>query len=385
MGVKIEAGFTGTATNNNTRLTPEQQYEIDRRQLQIEANYITHDGLKHITPPQPLIHNWLYQNSLAWLAGKPGDGKSFIALDMAYSVATGQPWQNHPTHQGTVLYIAAEGASGLSTRADAWTKAHGNPDYIPIFFLPTALRLVNPTELDTQALTQALTALQPSLVIIDTQARVTTGAEENSAKDMGWFIDALETLRAAHPATYLTVHHTPRNGDNLRGSIALEGAAETVLLSVKDGDVVTLKCQKQKNAPQTDDLQMAMTPIGDSIILSSEAVELVGKMTKIMEQLLRALVEELRREAGSTELREHVGISSGGNFSRPITALVNEGFVTMRTDGNRRFYQATTKGQLHLLRNAPQAPGATEIASSNAPHPFRGGATGATPTSGGTE
>ena len=223
--------FTGgTKTNGHT---PDPT-DVDRRQLQIEAAIITHHGLAHITPPQPLINNWLMKDSLAWLAGKPGDGKSFIALDMAYSVATGTPWQGHDVQHGTVLYIAAEGASGLSIRANAWIAANGPHLEPDIFYLPLALRLTRPDETDVQALAQALDTYQPALVIIDTQARVTVGAEENSAKDMGWFIDALETLRAVWPATYLTVHHTPRTGENLRASIALEGAAESVLLSTKD-------------------------------------------------------------------------------------------------------------------------------------------------------
>lgn len=384
MAIRIADDYTGNPTVNGHDTT-DNQYEIDRRQLQIESSYVTHDGLAYIKPPTPLIDTWLMEDSLAWLAGKPGDAKSFIALDMAYSVGTGMDWQGHPVKQGTVLYIAAEGASGLSIRANSWMQAHSNPPSPDIIYLPLAVRLTNPDELDVQALTQALEALQPALVIIDTQARVTTGAEENSAKDMGWFIDALETLRAAWPATYLTVHHTPRNGDNLRGSIALEGAAETVLLSTKDGEIVTLKCQKQKNAAPADDLAMYMQPIGDSIILSVEGVEIASKMTKIMEQLLRALVEELRRESGATELREHVGLNSGGNFSRPIHALVNEGFVTERQESNRRYYQATPKGHLHLLRHPPHSPGGTGDSISIAPPPFTGGASGGTPTPGATE
>ena len=330
-----------------------EQTNVDRRQLQIESLYITHEGLAHIKPPEPIIEDWLYRNSLAWLAGKPGDAKSFIALDMAYSVATGTPWQGHPTTQGTVFYIAAEGATGLSIRADAWCKAHNNPTNIPIRYLPLAVRLTNPVELDAKALAQALKALQPALIIIDTQARVTTGAEENSAKDMGWFIDTLETLRAAHPATYLTVHHTPRSGDNLRGSIALEGAAETVLLSVKDGNIVTLKCQKQKNAAEPDDFQMYMQPIGDSIIMDYKAVEVIKEMTPAMEIVLKTVLELYGdTEVSSSDLEKASGIS-GGTYTRAKQTLVRDGFLAERKSGLSKFYKVTGKTHLHYLQLPP--------------------------------
>jgi hypothetical protein len=93
-------------------------------------------------------------------------------------------------------------------------------------------------------------------------------------------------------------------------------------------------------------------------------------------------VEGFRREAGSTELREYVKLESGGNFRRPMMDLVNLGFVTERKEGNRYFYQATSRGTLHLLRNAPPSSGATGDSPSVAPPPFTGGATGGTPTHG---
>jgi len=340
MGVKIEADFTGTTTSNNGT-QPERQFEIDRRQLQIESLYITHEGLAYIRPPEPLIEGWLYRNSLAWLSGKPGDGKSFIALDMAYSVATGVDWQGHPTHQGTVLYIAAEGATGLSIRANAWMKANGNPDGPTIIYLPLAVNLSDPNSIDSQALSAGLNALNPTLVIIDTQARVTVGAEENSSKDMGRFIDSLETLRRANPATYLMVHHTPRTGDNLRGSTALEGAADTVLRAVKEGDVVTLECKKQKNAAEAADFRMYMQPIGDSIVMSHEGVDLIMETTPQMDLILKLFLDLYGPDqVNNTELYE-VSQMTKGTYHRAVQALVKRGKLLKIVKGRSVYYQHT--------------------------------------------
>ena len=328
--------FTGgTKTNGHT---PDPT-EIDRRQLQIEAAYVTHDGLKYIQPPQPLIKNWLYQNSLAWLSGKPGDGKSFIAIDIAYSVATGTPWQGHDVQQGTVLYIAAEGATGLSIRANAWMEANQPHQHPDIIYLPLTVNLTTPEQTDTQALAQALKELQPTLVIIDTQARVTVGAEENSSKDMGRFVDAIETLRTNNPATYLIVHHTPRNGDNLRGSTALEGAADTVLHSLKEGELLTLTCKKQKNAPEAPQLVMALTPTGESATCTTNLVSHIDSSTPGQDQLVRLMWDTYEAdEVSRTDLYEVSGMKKA-TFDRAITPLVRRGIIHRDKKGRSTYYR----------------------------------------------
>ena len=55
------------------------------------------------------------------------------------------------------------------------------------------------------------------------------GGDENSSKDMGNLIAGADALCRATGATVLLVHHTPRNGDNLRGHTSLEGAVDTAI------------------------------------------------------------------------------------------------------------------------------------------------------------
>ena len=50
-------------------------------------------------------------------------GKTFVALDMALSIAKGLPFHGLPTKQGAVAYIAGEGARGLLGRIEAWYRS----------------------------------------------------------------------------------------------------------------------------------------------------------------------------------------------------------------------------------------------------------------------
>jgi hypothetical protein len=221
-------------------------------------------GLDDIRPPRAVIDGVLYQDSIAWLIGPPGHGKSFVALDMAGCVANHQPWQGSPVRGGPVLYICAEGASGLRQRVRAWEAAMGIR-MTTCFFLPLAVQVAVGGDWD--ALCEAARQLRPRMVVIDTQARATVGMEENSARDMGVFVAAIERLRRSCGAVVLVVHHQGRVGEHMRGSTALEGAATTILRVTKDEDILTLRCTKQKDAPEFDDILLRLVPRDDSAIL----------------------------------------------------------------------------------------------------------------------
>ncbi|HEY6924946.1 MAG TPA: AAA family ATPase, partial [Steroidobacteraceae bacterium] len=108
-----------------------------------------------------------------------------------------------------------------------------------------------------QVLVEACRRIKPVFVVIDTQARVTVGMEENSAKEMGVFIEAAERIRQATGACVGVVHHTGRAGGDARGSSAIDGAQSTELKVVRQ-DALTgvLKVEKQKDLPEREDMPL---------------------------------------------------------------------------------------------------------------------------------
>ena len=199
-------------------------------------------------------------------------------------------------------------------------------------FLPVPVQMMR--RVDVAAFRRLLAELKPVLVILDTQARVTVGAEENSSRDMGEFVDGLEQLRQQCGACVLVVHHEPRNGENLRGSTALEGAATTILRVSKDGDLVTLSNPKQKDAPEQPDLPLALVPIGESAVLDSQnGVGIASHTTKSEDHLLTLLGETYgNREVAKTGLRCASDLPDS-TFYRSINSLVSKGLVRERPRG----------------------------------------------------
>lgn len=197
-----------------------------------------------------LIKGLLHLDTESWLIGAPGSRKSFVALDMAGHVAAGRPWQGRKVAAGGVVIIAAEGAGGLGARYAAFEAEHGYPMPAGVRVLPRPVQATNSAA--WRVLVEACRRLAPVLVIIDTQARVTVGLEENAAKDMGIYINAMAAVRAATGACVTSVHHTGRAGGDARGSSALDGAQDTELKVVALSEALTgeLRIEKQKDLPE---------------------------------------------------------------------------------------------------------------------------------------
>lgn len=297
-------------------------------------------GLDSIPDPAPLIGDILFRDSLAWIFGPPGCGKSFVAIDMAGCVGTGEVWQGFgPATQGTVLYLVAEGVTGVKQRVRAWESSMGTP-MDGVSFLPVAVQASNATE--WAALVQLAAELKPALVVVDTQARVTVGMEENSAKEMGEFVHRVEALRKATGACVLVVHHTGRAGEHMRGSVAMDGAANTLIKAEKSDEVIQIECAKQKDAPEFDPFKLRLVSYESSAILSL----IDGPMSvDIGQPAVRAMLTEWWNShetdwVSVTTLVESK-IVTKATFYRNAKALERTGLVASKGTGGSKRYQLT--------------------------------------------
>lgn len=223
---------------------------------------------------------WLIQpvipaGGLAVLYGPPGVGKSFVAIDMALSVAAGGLWQSHSVVQGNVLYISAEGGTGIGKRVKAWLLTRGTEArQAPVSWLTQAIPVTadsNEMEILMNRINRELED-PPDFIIIDTLARCFDG-DENQQEDMGRFIAGVDMLRTAFESTVLVVHHTRLDGERERGNTALRGAADTMLSLNRKGKTphLTLTCNKQKDTDEFDTiaLRLIVVPETESCVLAT--------------------------------------------------------------------------------------------------------------------
>ncbi len=317
------------------------------RYAQLAAALLGAAELDKLPNPDPLVDRVLYRDSLAWVQGKPGHAKTFGVIDMAACVASGRDWHGYPVHQGLVLYIIAEGARGVRARVRAWEDGHGVRLGDEIRFLPVPVQFLD--RVDHDALRRLARELQPVLIVVDTQARVTVGADENSSRDMGVFVDAAEALRRECGACVLIVHHEGRGGEHMRGSTALEGAATTIVRFTKDGPLVTVECRKQKDEEPFEEIALRLVPLGASAVLSHEAVGLNSVVTDSEHQLISVLRNSFGTTgATTTELEKASGLPRT-SFFRAKKALISKGLLRdISTSSRPRYVLATDFAQTEV-------------------------------------
>src|SRR5262249_52733590 len=155
-------------------------------------------------------------NRLSVLYGPPGSGKSFLALDWAYHVALGRPWLGRAVQGGPVIYIAAEGTEGLPVRRAAWRQYHEllDPDLLPnLAFVPDTVSLMDRSMNAFIEDVRRRFPQPPVLLIGDILNYLMHGGDEDSSRDMGIAVQAVEAFRRAFGCAVLLLHHTGKKGE----------------------------------------------------------------------------------------------------------------------------------------------------------------------------
>lgn len=212
-----------------------------------EIEILDPDEQLEIASPPLLVADWLAQGQLARVFGAPGQGKSFVAIDLAASISTGRAWHGREVAAGDVVYWAPEDAAGVVLRLRAWSLFHGVRHGVRVIRQGFVL-------VDEMA-DQLVGAIRrhygpgrlPALVVVDTQAMATVGLDENDAGDMGRFVEAVKTVGRGTGAAVLVVHHAGVKGGRARGSSAILGAMDVEIESSAAAGVVTVRAVKQKN------------------------------------------------------------------------------------------------------------------------------------------
>ena len=228
-------------------------HELIRRELSI--NYLIHGLIE--TPTTGLIF------------GDPGAGKSFLAIDMALSIAFGSSWMGSMSAQGPVLYFFGEGHVGAQRRIRAWLQHYGHTDIEP-GRLTLTQRRVELTEKSVTQLEPHIKAITDkygplSMIVIDTLARHLAGdADENSAKDIGGFINAVDYLKDRFQCTVAVVHHSGKmNKESSRGSSAIKGALDWEF-KVAPGEIKFTK-QKEGELPAPMGFKLETVELSDGV------------------------------------------------------------------------------------------------------------------------
>jgi len=183
-------------------------------------------------PPDEIVEGVLTAGDGSILYGDSNSGKTFFVIDLACAVARGVPWMGKQTEPGLVIYLAAESPASVRSRIQAYQRHHGVK--VPNFAIVQSPIDLFDGDADTDKLIQLVKQIewqkgqQARLIIGDTLARLSAGANENAGQDMGLVVRRFDRIRTECKAHFLLIHHSGKNAAaGARGWSGVRAAVDT--------------------------------------------------------------------------------------------------------------------------------------------------------------
>jgi hypothetical protein len=216
--------------------------------------------------PHWLIDELWAEQAVGILGGEPKCCKSFLALDIAVSVASGMPClRQFPVRRnGPVLLYPAEDSLGVvRQRLEGICSAAGAAlDALPLYVI-TAPRVLLDLPQDRERLRRTVADLKPVLLVLDPFIRLHR-TDENVSKEVAPLLGYLRELQREYRTAVLLVHHVrkragkDRPGQALRGSSDLHGWGDSNLYLRRNTQHLHLTVE-HRAAASPDDLALQLT------------------------------------------------------------------------------------------------------------------------------
>lgn len=310
-------------------------------------NYTFADELSDTyDPPDEIVEGILTAGDGSVLYGDSNSGKTFLAIDMACSIARGSDWMGRKTEQGLVIYLAAENPSSVRRRLQAYQKYHKLR--VPYFVIvENPIDLFNGDE-DTNRvigliqLIEGQTNQKAVLIIGDTLARLSAGANENAGQDMGLVVKHFDKIRSESKAHFMLIHHSGKNAAaGARGWSGVRAAVDTEMEVTDSANGRCCEITKQRDLNtkgerigfKLESVNLGLTkwgtPANAAIVISADAPN--ANKGKRISEVGGAIYEFLRTKGKSikkTDVVQHFKDQyDKSSVYRELKKLVNAGQV----------------------------------------------------------
>lgn len=218
--------------------------------------------------------HWLVQQlwaraAVGILGGSPKSCKSWLALDLAVSVASATPAVGRfpVDDSGAVVLFMAEDSAALVKQRVAGLCAQRALQLhtLPLHLITEPVLRIDRIR-DQQRLQHTLCALRPRMLVLDPFVRIQR-IDENDAGQVAAVLGFLRQLQRSLDLAVLVVHHARKNGSaaqpgqNLRGSSDLHAWGDSNLFLKRKADALTLSIE-HRAAPAIDPLSLRLSADG---------------------------------------------------------------------------------------------------------------------------
>lgn len=306
--------------------------------------------------PDELVEGLITTGAGSILYGDSNAGKTFFAIDLGCAVARGEPWHDRRTQQGMVIYLASESPKSVYSRLQAY-KHYYQCDVPNFAIVPEPVNLWASDE-DTDLLIEEIntvaerTGQSAALIIGDTLARMSAGANENSGEDMGSVIERFDRIRRETGAHFMLIHHSGKDQSRgARGHSSLRAAVDTEIevQDSKEGKFAQVTKQRDLDGKgnrigfQLHPIQIGTnrwhSPATMCVVLPADAPERIqvfkGAQAKVIEHVTAS------PGVSKSDLKDALlGLYAKSGIYQAITALVDAGHIREETaDKTTRLYR----------------------------------------------
>lgn len=247
------AGAVVQRTKSRARPSLVGEAPLVRRLTYVLADQLSDDDEQF---DDELVEGVIGRNAMAVLYGDSNSGKTFCAVDLGAALCRAADWMGRPTAGGLVVYLATEAAASVRMRLKAYQRHHHLR--VPGFVIVQSPINLFDGEADTTAIIALVSKIESeigekvALIIGDTLARISAGANENSGEDMGVVLKNADAIREATGATFLWIHHCGKDqAKGMRGWSGMRAAIDTEIevTAHEATGVRTAEVTKQRDLP----------------------------------------------------------------------------------------------------------------------------------------
>ena len=242
----------------------------------------------HGDPDQRPVKRWTIRKLMpvcgcGLLSGQWGAFKSFMALEIAAAVMTGQPFNTYLVRrQCGVLFLPAEGADEMRVRLEALVREKCGSvarapfrwfEAVPMLLHPGGLELLIAMARQADVSLQQEFGLPLGLVFVDTVAASAGYAMQGAESDSAVGQQVMRVLRQAAEATdsfWCGIDHFGKDvTQGTRGSSSKEAAADLVLACLGERELsgrvrnLRLAVRKCRGGPSGQEFPFSMREVAD--------------------------------------------------------------------------------------------------------------------------
>jgi len=252
------------------------------------------------------VKNILPTRGITFLGGTAGSLKTFTAMVMALSIASGKDFLGEfETKQCNVLLIDEE--NGITTSINRFSKLKGGMNF-EHNFTNLQISTFNDVKLDTEDFSKLkflIEKTKPEVVICDSMVRMMSG-EEDKSSDVRKVFDNLKSIMKEKEISFVLLHHTIKGNKQtihtLRGSGDFAAFADVILMfsNTKSNTDVEVVKNRHIDRMEYPKFSLRLEDKGDNLVLNyiaqnpDELNAIRECRVDIIEWYVEAKVEEFR-------------------------------------------------------------------------------------------